>query len=577
MGTRPVHHSAFEREKAQRWGGYALVEAAGGSDMFHLVHSRFWPALGLGIVILCAAGHASAEDAACKQEAAGKSLLDALTTASSQTTVGAVPTTSKIPAGAATQLAVLRPFKADDHFEYRVLVQWDGGASPQAADLSLVKGGEVSAGTVPAESALVTRHVAQAGDTMLSFQFPDNFRGFWAWGWVPHTIYLYACKADNSLVFVSTLKTQVSNRIYCIILALLLTIVTYFLIAVAVRIADSKTLKRRPDNKWSWKLADGRPVHPLRYLDPVLLTEGANGRGSLSKLQIFFFSVIVFGMISYILMRTGVLSDLSGTVLTLLGISAVGAAASSGTDISLNRLTFENWVWLIQKRWLPPHGLEQVHHARWRDIVTTDGEFDVYHFQMLVFSLVVGGALLSTGLTDLASFEVPTTLLGILGLSQVVYVGGKLVAPTSIADLDKAVTNLRELERDFRETALKTADPGPPAPAGAAAGPAADAAKAAADHHAAAAGAAAAADDHAAAVTPPHPTAAAGTPPLAPPANLEEAIRRAGRDKYNAYEKAAKIAFEMFRSATGFDPESEMPEPTGDQPKLVPNLDPDYA
>jgi hypothetical protein len=527
----------------------------GGTHMPHLFNSRFWLALGLAIVILCGARHASAEDAACKQDAAGKSLLDALKAASSQTTVGAVPETGKIPAGAAARVAVLLPFDAQNHPEYRALVQWDGGADPQATDLSLVKGGEIAAGTVPADSTLVTRHVAKSTDTMLSLQFPDNFRGFWAWGWAPRTIYLYGCKADHSLVFVSLLKTQVSNRIFCIILALLLTVVTYALIAAAARLADSKTLKQNPSNKrwWQgrWQFEDGERVHYLRYLDPVLLTEGANGKGNLSKLQIFFFSIIVFGMISYILMRTGVLSDLSSTVLTLLGISAVGAAASSGTDISLKRLTFENWVWLIQKRWLPPHGLEQVNHARWRDIVTTDGEFDVYHFQMLVFSLVVGGALLSIGLTDLASFEVPNTLLGILGLSQVVYVGGKLVAPSSIADLDKAVTKLRELEKDFRETALKTADPGLPPPAGAAAG------------HAAAG---------AASIS---PVAAAGvSPPLASPANLGEAIRRAGRDKYDAYKKAAKIAFEMFKSATGFDPDN--PDSKTGLQKLEPNLEPDY-
>ena len=49
-------------------------------------------------------------------------------------------------------------------------------------------------------------------------------------------------------------------------------------------------------------------------------------------------------------------------------------------------------------------------------------------------------------LPDLASFEVPQTLLGILGLSQVVYIGGKLTSPPSCADIDAAITDLRRKE-----------------------------------------------------------------------------------------------------------------------------------
>jgi hypothetical protein len=76
---------------------------------------------------------------------------------------------------------------------------------------------------------------------------------------------------------------------------------------------------------------------------------------------------------------------------------------------------------------------------------------------------VVGGALLTTGLTDLASFHVPETLIGVLGLSQIVYIGGKLASPPSCADLDAALAELRRKEAAFtalvaQETANPTAD-----------------------------------------------------------------------------------------------------------------------
>src|SRR5262249_46800543 len=150
------------------------------------------------------------------------------------------------------------------------------------------------------------------------------------------------------------------------------------------------------------------------------------------------FSVIVVGLVAYIFSRTGILSELSGTILVLLGIAGVGSAAAKGTDVSRNRLDFDNWVWFIRKGWLPKGGLAEVNNARWRDIVTTNGEFDVYHFQNLIFSIVVGGALVFIGLRDLATFSIPETLLGILGLSQVVYLGGKLVAPPSCSELNAA-------------------------------------------------------------------------------------------------------------------------------------------
>ena len=43
-----------------------------------------------------------------------------------------------------------------------------------------------------------------------------------------------------------------------------------------------------------------------RHFDPVVMTAGANGRGSATKLQILFFSLVVFGLVSYILMLTGI-------------------------------------------------------------------------------------------------------------------------------------------------------------------------------------------------------------------------------------------------------------------------------
>jgi hypothetical protein len=55
--------------------------------------------------------------------------------------------------------------------------------------------------------------------------------------------------------------------------------------------------------------------------------------------------------------------------------------------------------------------------------------------------------------TELASFTIPETLLGILGLSQAVYIGGKAISTSAVADLDGAVTSARAAEAKLIEAA----------------------------------------------------------------------------------------------------------------------------
>ena len=74
----------------------------------------------------------------------------------------------------------------------------------------------------------------------------------------------------------------------------------------------------------------------------------------------------------------------------------------------------------------------------------TNREFDVYKLQTIIFSLTVAIAMMIAGASSLTNFNVPENLLGLLGLSQVVYVGGILVRPPAVGDLDDALTKLRQ-------------------------------------------------------------------------------------------------------------------------------------
>ena len=199
-------------------------------------------------------------------------------------------------------------------------------------------------------------------------------------------------------------------------------------------------------------------------LNPIEITAGWDGRGSPAKMQVLFFSLIVAGLLTYILSRAGFLSNLSQTVLLLLGISSIGAIASRATDIGQNRLDYDNWAWLVQRGWLTVDGLAGKRRPSWRDLLTSQGEFDVSRLQVMVFSAVVGAALLQIGLTDLATFSVPTELLTLLGLSQATYVLGKAVSVSDVKELNNAIRTLRTLEGKFVEKAGGTDDPAPVLP-----------------------------------------------------------------------------------------------------------------
>jgi hypothetical protein len=88
-------------------------------------------------------------------------------------------------------------------------------------------------------------------------------------------------------------------------------------------------------------------------------------------------------------------------------------------------------------------------------------EFDVYKLQTIIFSIAVAFALIFAGASNLSSFTVPETLLGILGLSQVVYIGGILVRPPAVNDLDEALTKLRAAGEIVAAAKAQNTDTGP--------------------------------------------------------------------------------------------------------------------
>jgi hypothetical protein len=331
--------------------------------------------------------------------------------------------------GSAIDIGLDVPYK-DDTFYFAALVD-----SATTEKREIVDTRNITYRRSQDGDTLVKKRLLGKDRVILGMTIPDGVAGYWNRA----ELFVYNCA--GSPVNVSRLEVRVSSWRWSTTLTWASIIVAYLIASFAFRSGPLATQTA------------------LSALNPVKMTAGPDGKASLGKLQILFFSLIVFGLIVFFLLRTGVLSDISSTVLLLLGISGVGSTIAKGADAQRTTISPDNRGWLLRKGWLSLNPLAQPNVAQWQDLFTTDGEFDVYRYQSFIFSLAVGVALIAGGVTQLSSFTIPDTLLGILGLSQAVYIGGKLVTPTTMADLNKAIVELRDLETKFR-TAVSTARPG---------------------------------------------------------------------------------------------------------------------
>jgi len=284
-----------------------------------------------------------------------------------------------------------------------------------------------------ATDPIVKKRLLEADETIVTLTIDDRVAGLWR----AADLYLYTCGIKGSPDRVSRTNVRLSPYWYSLWASLGMMFLAYFWVAVALRREDHTA------------------VLFVRSLSPVIVTAGPDGRGSLSKFQVLAFSLIVFGLLLLFMLQTGMLADLSGTILTLLGINGIGATLAKGADQQRNVISAENRAWLLRKNWISTSNTPvDVSKASWRDFFTTNGEFDVYRYQSFIFTLVVIGALIVAGGTQLSTFSIPETILGIVLLSQVVYIGGKLVTPTNISEMNAAITDLRNREKKFRDAAL---------------------------------------------------------------------------------------------------------------------------
>jgi hypothetical protein len=161
----------------------------------------------------------------------------------------------------------------------------------------------------------------------------------------------------------------------------------------------------------------------IRHVDPVIrIIATRDGHASLSRLQMIVWTVVVATSAIYVMALSGELLHVTAGTLALLGISGV---VSVGTELHSKLRD------AVAAGPVPPR------QPRWSDLVLSKDDqqpaIDITRVQMLYFTLIVAVFL---GLRVAMTYVIPEIPQGfqiLMGLSGVVYMGGKLARPAATA------------------------------------------------------------------------------------------------------------------------------------------------
>ena len=267
--------------------------------------------------------------------------------------------------------------------------------------------------------------------TRIFFSIPDTESPS-GWLYKSATLILGAYpKAGGDPIFSFSLPVRISNRAYSRAGGIGFAVIAYLCAALAT---------------WKKTGLSGRSSFSL---NPVQITAGVLGDGSISQLQVFFFSLLVASLLFFLWLWTGLLSNISQDLLMLLGISSVGAVGAKYTATLKSQLSEDATKFLYAEGWYAGPKITTItEQPRFADLLLTNNRLDVYKFQMAMFSVLVAIYILRTGTTDLGEVKISETLLYLIGISQGVYVGGKAISERETS-LDERVKSLIALKARY--------------------------------------------------------------------------------------------------------------------------------
>jgi hypothetical protein len=198
---------------------------------------------------------------------------------------------------------------------------------------------------------------------------------------------------------------------------------------------------------------DHNRVRPLRQrhmrrLLPWHIT-GGSGQASLSQLQMLLFTLIVASLLFYQWLRTGLLQELSVDLLYLIGLSTAGAAGTQITSAIRRELDPPVYQYVLELGWFDAPSIGTSRRACAADLLMTNKRFDIYKFQMLVFSFVIASYVIVSGADQLGHIQISATLLTLMGISQGAYVGGRATGD-NLAPLQDQLRGMQSLQERYQ-------------------------------------------------------------------------------------------------------------------------------
>lgn len=293
------------------------------------------------------------------------------------------------------------------------------GAGQDTVQLPAVERLEDARDPVPGGAATERRRTLK-----LELRMPSNPAGV---GWWPSSdpasVVVVGCR-DGQAVFIAARRAGVIALEPARWVAILGLVVIY--LAAALISPGARAVRESPDASAGLKLRS--------WFDPVLITQDEVGFGSLRRLQLFYFTFVIFGLSLYILLRAGYLSAISEQLLWLMGIAASGTAFASLADrlrtpepggAPLRGPSRELLRFLAQSGVMT----RRDQFGSWLDVVTEGPGLAVHRLQVLIFSGLVGVFIVSQGSESLAALKIPDSYLTLIGLSQAVYVSVYATSP----------------------------------------------------------------------------------------------------------------------------------------------------
>jgi hypothetical protein len=159
----------------------------------------------------------------------------------------------------------------------------------------------------------------------------------------------------------------------------------------------------------AWYLKGFKPAG-LKGANLLLqMIETRGRRASLSQFQIILWMFVIGAATAYVMVLSGNLIPLTEGTLALLGISGLATLGSQ----------------------LAPRGAadqaEAAAEPSWRDLIASDGEIDVTRLQMLFFTVLIAVFVSIHVIDSFQIPEIPPSFLGLMGLSNGVYLLNKFL------------------------------------------------------------------------------------------------------------------------------------------------------